>query len=205
MNDNESKSTFLLDCMKENLAHARHIENERHTFFSLYLVAVGLVLGDILLTHTSGVDIPRIIVCALMIMLHAVVKNLFHRWNRAYKSHMKNAKKLRDEYMQITGISFGEVGKDEYYYYPDSIDDQDYYIGAGEYMKKFREIMRPVKKDDNGNVNRADIKTYDLLMMFLSVIFAIEVLAFVKSILPFVIEVLKFLYGWILSMLNAVM
>ena len=48
----ENQANFLSQCMSENLEHARHVENERLTFNSIFLA---LVL-HILFSNDSGIS-----------------------------------------------------------------------------------------------------------------------------------------------------
>lgn len=83
---------FLQECMKENLNHCRHIENERHNFLSLHLVVVGLFTTAIFNAETS----PWIamMLSVVLLIFSSIMAELFRRWDRVYNGHMDTAKRL---------------------------------------------------------------------------------------------------------------
>ena len=83
---------FLIECMKENLNHARHIENERHNFLSLHLVVVGLFLGTIISPDTSPWF--SLLFSIILLMFSSIMAELFKRWARVYQGHMDTAQRM---------------------------------------------------------------------------------------------------------------
>ena len=92
INAKDAYRNFLQECMKENLNHCRHIENERHNFLSLHLVVVGLFTTAIFNTETS----PWIAMMLSIVLLtfSSIMSELFRRWDRVYNGHMDTAKRL---------------------------------------------------------------------------------------------------------------
>lgn len=90
--DKDAYRSFVQDCMKENLNHARHIENERHNFLSLHLVVVGLFMSAILSPDTS--PWISLILSSVLLMFSNIMFELFKRWDRVYNAHMDTAKRL---------------------------------------------------------------------------------------------------------------
>lgn len=80
------KRSFLMECMKENLNHARHAENERLTFASIYMV---LVAGVLTVTINQGSkDKPTtIMMLAGVAMLGDIAICLTCKWNRVFEGH----------------------------------------------------------------------------------------------------------------------
>lgn len=91
-NNPDAYLSFIQECMKENLNHARHIENERHNFLSLHLVVVGLFMGAILSPDTS--PWISLILSSVLLMFSNIMAELFRRWDRVYNAHMDTAKRL---------------------------------------------------------------------------------------------------------------
>ena len=92
VNDPNGYRAFLQDCMKENLSHARHIENERHNFLSLHLVVVGLFLGTIISPDTSPWF--SLMFSIILLMFSGIMSELFKRWARVYQCHMDTAQRM---------------------------------------------------------------------------------------------------------------
>ena len=92
VNDKDGYRSFLLECMKENLSHARHIENERHNFLSLHLVVVGLFLGTIISPDTSPWF--SLLFSIILLMFSSIMAELFKRWARVYQGHMDTAQRM---------------------------------------------------------------------------------------------------------------
>ena len=92
VNDKDGYRSFLVECMKENLNHARHIENERHNFLSLHLVVVGLFLGTIISPDTSPWF--SLLFSLILLMFSSIMSELFKRWARVYQGHMDTAQRM---------------------------------------------------------------------------------------------------------------
>lgn len=152
----EEKS-FLLDCMKENLAHARHIENERHTFFSLYLVAVSLFLGPVFFPDKS-LEAGHILPCAVLLVIHSIVDKMFKRWQFNYNKHMILAKELCEKLNSGTLYIFSDN------IHKSNSSDKKWY----EYWKK-------------------GLSTEKLLMRFIHIILILELAALLKVICDVVV------------------
>jgi hypothetical protein len=86
--------TFLLECMKENLNHARHVENERITFVSIQLVSVGM-----LMEMASKMELPaaRLVLYGALLVLNFICSRLLTRWNSVFSAHSGIAKKIMRE------------------------------------------------------------------------------------------------------------
>lgn len=80
---NENQFAFISQCMTENLEHARHVENERLTFNSIFLalVAGALAFAD---SFQPMIAIGIYFVLALAGFLSIV---LTARWNNAFNRH----------------------------------------------------------------------------------------------------------------------
>lgn len=86
---------ILLEAFKENLAHARHVENERMTFVSIFLVSMGMLLE---FSATSGLGRgQKLTLAALLLLLNLICTMLLIRWNSVYKGHTDIAKKMMAE------------------------------------------------------------------------------------------------------------
>ncbi len=83
--------TFLLECMKENLNHARHVETEIHTFTGIYMAVVAGVLAFGFSTAAG----PSVLIGLYAIMLCAglVAFVLIRRWYTVFDNHMRYAER----------------------------------------------------------------------------------------------------------------
>lgn len=78
---------LILECMKENLNHARHVENERLTFSTVYiafLVGCFAVMGKL--------DTVKIYFLLFILIVTILTLLLTIRWNNAFDRHLFYAK-----------------------------------------------------------------------------------------------------------------
>jgi|GEM_PF-1741256 F0F1-type ATP synthase assembly protein I len=124
MDNSGEDRAFLISCFGENLAHARHIETERITFFSLYLVGVGMLLGKVLDTAVNPVI--GLLLSVLLLIMSAVCVTLLRRWNQVFESHRRTARALCDRLRSGSGDS------NDYFYFDNraslSARRQKYYL-----------------------------------------------------------------------------
>ncbi len=95
--------TFLLECMKENLNHARHIEMEIHTFTGIYMaVAAGVLAFDF-----STAEVSTVVLGLYSIMLCAgvIAVLLLNRWYSSFDNHMGQAKAI---YRYLSDLYFSD-------------------------------------------------------------------------------------------------
>ena len=92
---------FLSFCMEQNLEHARHVENERLTFNTIYLalVAAGLAVAESLDSRL------RFALFAFLTFMGALSMLLTARWNNAFSRHLYYAQQC---YKTIHLSLFGE-------------------------------------------------------------------------------------------------
>ena len=82
---------FLTDCLEENLEHARHVENERLTFNSIFMALVAGVLAFVYsLPATYGFF--AILVTLLLMVVGIIAMQLTHRWDNTFDRHTHYAK-----------------------------------------------------------------------------------------------------------------
>lgn len=84
------KIDFLLNSLNANIEHMRHLENERLTFNSIYMVVVAGVLAFV-----SSVDdfIISMFILSCLILLGLIVIMLSERWGKVFKLHSCYVKK----------------------------------------------------------------------------------------------------------------
>ena len=92
--ENSEKQMFLIECMKENLQHARHVENERLTFISLLLVSVGMILE---FASSMGSVYLKVFLCIVLFLLNFICTRLLIRWNAIFGGHSEIAQKIAME------------------------------------------------------------------------------------------------------------
>ena len=76
--------TFLLGMMNENLNQARHAENERMMFVTLFAALVG---GMLAVASEVGNDFFSTIIILLLSVLNTVCFSLTRRWNSIFQTH----------------------------------------------------------------------------------------------------------------------
>jgi hypothetical protein len=88
------KPDFLVECMSQNLEHARHVENERMTFISLLLVSIGMILE-----FSTNIDDPgmKLLMCAILLAMNFICTQLLDRWGEVFSGHAKIAEKIMRE------------------------------------------------------------------------------------------------------------
>ena len=112
----EKQVSFLSQCMTENLEHARHVENERLTFNSIFLA---LVAGALAFANS----LPSLIAFGIYFFLTLagfLSMVLTVRWNNAFDRHLFYAQKC---YKLLHINLFGKVlQKNEDCETPESIE-----------------------------------------------------------------------------------
>lgn len=103
---NESQINFLQNCMIENLNHARHAENERLTFNSIFLA---LVAGALAFASAFPAQIAFFIYLAIT-MAGFLSMLLTARWNNTFSRHIYFAQQC---YKLIHKELFGDADGDE--------------------------------------------------------------------------------------------
>lgn len=98
--------TFLTEMMKENLNHARHVENERLTFNSIFLA---LVAGALAFANSFNSEAALFIYIA-MTFAGFLSMLLTARWNNAFSRHIYFAQQC---YKLIHKDLFGDADGDE--------------------------------------------------------------------------------------------
>ena len=105
----EISKEMLLEMMKINLEHARHVENERITLNSIFTAIVAGVLAFTLETATQTPEAG--VVSTLVLLLACVLSMLLNkRWSDVFEGHTQVAKRL---YEQCFG---GDADENIYYY-----------------------------------------------------------------------------------------
>ena len=110
----EKENTFLIECMKENLNQARHVENERMLFVTLFAALAGGALAII-----SSMDIAPIIkqvIILLLILLNAMCLRLTIRWNDVFSAHWVKAEEI---YLLILSQHYTDcqIPQNKYYHF----------------------------------------------------------------------------------------
>ena len=83
--------TFLLAMMNENLNQARHAENERMMFVTLFAALGG---GMLAVASEVGNDFFSTIIILLLFVLNTVCSCLTRRWNSVFKTHWSLARRI---------------------------------------------------------------------------------------------------------------
>ena len=79
---------FLSDCMKENLNHARHVENEIHSFTGVYMAVVAGLLAFNFSHSDTGMTIALYVI---QLIAGGIALGLIHRWYGVFDNHSNAA------------------------------------------------------------------------------------------------------------------
>ena len=207
INDKDGYRSFLLECMKENLNHARHIENERHNFLSLHLVVVGLFLGTIISPETSPWF--SLLFSIILLMFSSIMSELFKRWARVYQGHMDTAQRMArlidNDGEEVEEPKYCPIEEDKllghhpnYYYYFDNstgkkslearaqrAKDESGRLGVDPWLKDYAEVtFRDTWKFGKG----VYIRTNSLYLRFCHLMVLIEVMAMMLAIYRILVQ-----------------
>lgn len=141
----------LMAWIIQNLEHIRHVENERLTFVSLFLVAVAM-----LLEFSVGASRPTaILLGCLVVLLHLVCIFLLLRWRGVINAHRAVIERLCTQHPAPKGLSACD---------PNALYLHSYKIYANPRGKKWRD--------------RLYIKTTDYFFLLVGFILAFAVYYF---------------------------
>ena len=108
----DKDKALLIEYLKENLAHVRHVENERLTFNALFIAIVGGAIG---LISSINSCILKLCVTGILILINIISLCLTERWSNVFDGHMQVAKNLHKLIMGKEDLSEEELNK--YYYF----------------------------------------------------------------------------------------
>jgi len=162
--------SFLVTCMEQNMEHARHVENERITFLSLYLVGVGLLLAIIFDIVFSALTqhLPIALFMAITLLaLNFVSIRLLKRWNKVFKGHNDTAKRL----CAIIDNSFDKIdSKSLYEIHKNNVSNENfYYYFNNRLTKKQPKEKKPLLE------RLKYVSTNDWFLAFMYVVTVIEI------------------------------
>lgn len=83
--------TFLSDCMKENLNHARHVENEIHSFTGVYMAVVA---GLLAFNFSNSDTAMTIALYVIQLIAGGIALGLIHRWYGVFDNHSNAAQNI---------------------------------------------------------------------------------------------------------------
>jgi len=141
----ELNEVFLIECMKENLGHARHVENERMTFNSLFAALVG---GSLAVISQIGNQIIAVTMIGILMLLNFICFTFTKRWNKVFKNHYQTAKKIY--FMFLDGKMNAEPAKvskrpdiNRFYYFDNSLDRKpdSVYISTAKYFLIYNVVI----------------------------------------------------------------
>ena len=99
--------TYLQTCFSENLNHARHVENERLTFTSIY---IAMVIGAVAVVFGLENNWVAFIVALLLTGFAVIALILNHRWQGIFDKHKDKVKTCEEEWCRLIGKSNETMG-----------------------------------------------------------------------------------------------
>lgn len=85
----DGQISFLTTCFSENLNHARHVENERLTFNTMFMALAGCVLAFV---HSIDNYVVAMVMNLILIMLGFIAMLLTRKWDHVFDRHQDFAK-----------------------------------------------------------------------------------------------------------------
>ena len=136
MNDYEKdrraeQIAYLQHCVSENLNHARHVENERLTFTSIY---IAMVIGAVAVVFGLENNVIAAIVATLLTAFGWASAKLNARWQGVFDDHMKKAAACDTRWCTLIGE------KEPCYLYGNYSPDKHHKIHEGRTRKIFRAL-----------------------------------------------------------------
>ncbi len=136
---------FLIECMKENLAHARHVENERMMFNSIFAALVG---GSLAIASQLNDKIIIVTIIGILMMVNIICLTFTKRWNKVFKNHYALAQKIYLSFLNMespTAIDAGEKNQDinRLYYFDNRLNENPVktYISTGKYFIIYNTVI----------------------------------------------------------------
>ena len=109
MDEREAKIAYLQHCVSENLNHARHVENERLTFTSIY---TAIVVGSVAVLFGLESGGVAFIVSLLLTGFGLIALLLNGRWQEVFDKHVAKAAACDEQWRkQIGQVESGYVFK----------------------------------------------------------------------------------------------
>ena len=130
---------FLWELLKENLNHARHVENERITFVTLFTALVGGFFAILSTADPISHHYWRILIIATLLpllFLNILSLALTRRWNHTYDKHMDRARQIYKQLARMDKtVKDTDSRLDEFY--PLRFNDQQGRIHTTSYFTIF--------------------------------------------------------------------
>ncbi len=158
---------FFFDCAKENLSHARHVENERLTFVSLFLVSMGMILEYLLSLLENEPGVALVLTIALL-LFDVICTLLLIRWNNVFQGHMALAQKyMREVEARCPALTQANAAQPDAFIGKNSM----YYFANLEYLKLTgkRKGKKPFYVSTASMFFMFNILTYFIVVAFLVV------------------------------------
>ena len=96
----EKKIEYLQHCVSENLNHARHVENERLSFTSIY---TAIVVGSVAVLFGLENGIVASVVAALLTCFGFFAMRLNGRWQEVFDKHIAKATACDEQWRKLIG------------------------------------------------------------------------------------------------------
>ncbi len=85
----------IIECLKENWQHARHVENERLSFTQFYAMIVGAVV-TILVQWSDRGPVLVFALAAFLLLLSILGLLLAQKWGQTFDKHMERGRRAAD-------------------------------------------------------------------------------------------------------------
>lgn len=101
----------VLECLKENWQHARHVENERLSFTQFYAMIVGAV-ATILVQWSDRGPVLVLALAAFLLLLSILGLLLTQKWGQTFDKHMERGRLAAERLGVVDYMAFpGQPGQ----------------------------------------------------------------------------------------------
>ena len=115
MDVQEKKIEYLQHCVSENLNHARHVENERLSFTSIY---TAIVVGSVAVLFALEDSTVALGLALFLAAVSILATRLNNRWQEVFDEHIDKAKACDEQWrnaiaQSATGYVFADYGAEK--------------------------------------------------------------------------------------------
>ncbi len=96
--ENEFQLEYLQDCANGNMEHARHVDNERLNFTSLFF---GLVMAVVAIIIGVSNGMIACVVTGVLLIFAFIGLRLNTRWQSVFDEHIHRAKFCQEKWLQL--------------------------------------------------------------------------------------------------------
>ena len=182
--------SFLIELLRQNIEHARHVENERLSFNSIY---IAVVAGFFALVIDFEYPFLTIFFIGILLFISMVGLLFTKRWTDIFEEHMDRAKYIAqmlygDEELDEEDKSLHEETINKYYYFNHNYERHAVKNRIKKAQRKGRVLTYEQAEDELNHFKgpwhkMSRIRTRTLFYMFYAIVIAVLCIFLVFSII----------------------